>query len=116
MALFHRVPINGLGTLTVSSDQGVVFRPAGVTRKLSVPRDVVHRENSITMIKALICPPWITTFVVVRDRQTTGLVGVVGFRRHRLRRAFAQAGIAVRERWAWSIPVSSLYRRCNGGA
>ena len=52
-----------------------------------------------------------TTFLVVRDRETTVLVGVLGFRRHMLRRAFAQAGIAVRERWAWSVPVSSLYRR-----
>ena len=113
MALFHRVPINGLGTLTVSSDEGVVFRPRGVTRKLSVPHDVAHCEDSITMAKAVICPPWITTFLVVRDRETTVLVGVLGFPRHKLRRAFAQAGIALRERWAWSVPVSSLYHRSN---
>ena len=49
--------------------------------------------------------------LVVRDLETTVLVGVLGFRRRRLRHAFAQAGIALRERWAWSVPVSSLYRR-----
>ena len=111
MALLHRVPINGLGTLTVSSDEGLVFRPSVVTRKLSVPHDVVHCGATITMAKAVICPPWIDTFVVVHDGKTTVLVGVFWFRRNALRRSLARAGIAVRERWAWSIPISSLYRR-----
>ena len=63
MALFRRVPINGIGTLTVSSEEGLVFRPWGVTRKLSVPHDMVHCEDGITMAKAVICPPWVSTFM-----------------------------------------------------
>jgi hypothetical protein len=61
------------------------------------------------MAKAVICPPWISTFLVVLGRETTVLVGVLGFGRRRLRRAFAQAGIAPRERWGGR----SLSARCT---